>query len=134
MHVSIETAGDGEAAALYGWLRRDRDLARCADVVGGGRADPTSMSALEVIDVVLTHVTGIATLALSVFAWWQSRPRSAPVTIIRPDGRRLTVGGDPAVTAEVIVAFLTDSDSGSDPVQIVDRPGTNEVGLAASGE
>jgi hypothetical protein len=110
MYVSIETTGHGETAALYGWLRRDPNLTRHADVAGGRPADPTIMAALEVIDVVLTHATGIATLALSVLAWRQSRPRPAPVTITRPDGRTLTVGGDPAVTAAFIVAFLAGSD------------------------
>jgi hypothetical protein len=110
MHVSIGTEVPAESAALYGWLRRDRVLARNADVVARAPADPTTMASLALIDVALTHATGIATLALSVLAWRRSRPRPAPVTITRPDGSRLSVDGDPAVTAELIVAFLADDE------------------------
>jgi hypothetical protein len=94
-----------ELNALFGWLRADPALAREAGV----RSAPPgagSMGALDVVDVVLTHVTAVSSLAVSVLTWRRSRPRPAPVTIVRADGSRLTVDDSARLTPEMISEFL----------------------------
>ncbi|MET8281748.1 hypothetical protein [Micromonospora sp. NPDC005174] len=113
LRVRILADGPAELNALYGWLRIDPALARKADV----RSAPPpagSMGALDVVDVVLTHATAVSSLAVSVLAWWQSRPRSSSVTIVRSDGHRLTVDDASQVTAEMIAQFLAADHTASD--------------------
>jgi hypothetical protein len=115
VRVSIRAEDAGENAALYGWLRRDRDLARSAEVTGRGLPDSQTLSALDLIDVTLTHLTGLTSLALAVVAWRQSRPRPAVITVTRPGGQTLTIDGDSPATAELIRSFLAGADGTTEP-------------------
>jgi hypothetical protein len=108
LHVSIASQQPDEFASLYVWLRSDRDLARRARVAVEASQDPAAMGALEVMDVVLTHIAGLTTLAIAVTAWRQSRRRPGPVTITRPDGQTLTIDGPPEVTSDLIIRFLSE--------------------------
>jgi hypothetical protein len=112
--VRVLVAADGgyEINALFNWLRQDRRLNRHSVISPRRPDEATGLSALDVIDVVLTHLTAITSLALAIVAWRQSRPRSGPVTITRPDGRSMTVDGPPERAAELIVAFLNEDSSG----------------------
>jgi hypothetical protein len=78
------------------------------------------MGLLDVVDVVLTHVTGLSALALALTAWRRSRSRPAPITITRPDGQVLTIGGEPEITSDLIVRFLSATD---DAASSTPRPG-----------
>ncbi|BCB73766.1 hypothetical protein GCM10022251_14080 [Phytohabitans flavus] len=96
-----------EIESLYEWLCMDRGLARVAAVSPADSRDPSSMSTLELINVILTHVGAAANLALALAAWRQSRSDPGVVTVTRPDGQVLTIGGSAEVTSELIVAFLS---------------------------
>lgn len=113
LRVRILTDGPGDFNALYGWLRADAALAREADV-RSAPPPPGSMGALDVVDVVLTHVTAMSSLAVAVLAWRQSRPGSPSITIVRADGHRLTVDHTSRLTAEMVSEFLAASDLGRD--------------------
>ncbi|MER7586350.1 hypothetical protein ABTW72_02250 [Micromonospora sp. NPDC127501] len=112
LRVRILTDGPGELNALYGWLRADAALARTADV-RAAPPPPGGMGTLDVVDVVLTHVTAMSSLAVTVLAWRQSRPRPPSITVVRADGHRLTVDHTSQLTAEMISAFLAASDTAS---------------------
>jgi hypothetical protein len=79
VRVTIIIDGDEATAtaSLFAWLRRDQALTQHARVTHSTRDRAGAMGALEVIDVTLTHATGIATLWLAFSAWRHSR-RSAP--------------------------------------------------------
>jgi hypothetical protein len=111
VRVLIDADGGDRTVALLGWLRRDPGVTRHATVTGRASADPTAMSALDVIDVVLTHTTGLGTLALALLAWRHSRPSPGPITLTRPDGQTLTING--TVSADLITAFLSGGSGGS---------------------
>jgi hypothetical protein len=46
----------GEAISLFHWLRADRTLAKHVEINEGPSNSNSSMSALDVIDLILTHV------------------------------------------------------------------------------
>jgi len=126
VRASIKAENDGENAALYGWLRRDRDLARFAEVTGRGLPGSQTLSALDLVDVALTHLTGATSLALAITAWRQSRPRPVAITITRADGQTLTIDGDSPGTAELIRTFLADGDGATEPARSIE-PNTNHA-------
>lgn len=97
---------DGVAGnALYSWLRADSALLRTADVATGSLA-PGSMGALEVVEVVVSQLTALGSLAVSVAAWLDSRREPPAVTITRADGATLTIGSGAEVDTAVIEGFL----------------------------
>ena len=107
MRLVFASENHEQIGALYDWLRADGGVARSAKVAVAEPSDPASMGGLEALDVILTHLTGAANLALATTAWFRSRSRPAPVTIARPDGAVLTIGGDSEVTSDLIVRFLS---------------------------
>ncbi|XTZ15280.1 effector-associated constant component EACC1 [Micromonospora echinospora] len=113
--MRLWVSGDGaeETRTLYNWLRADQGLTRHAEIRAGG-SDPTRMGALDVIDIVLSQVTGLSALALAVASWRQSRSRPQPVTITRPDGETLVFHEPQQVDPEIIKAFLAADRSGRD--------------------
>ena len=129
VHASIMTENHGENAALYGWLRRDRDLLGFANVTGRCLPGSQTLSALDFIDVTLTHVTGFASLALAIISWRQSRRHRVPITITRADGHALTIDGGSVVTAELIQSFLVGGDATAD----LNRDGESHVDDAVTG-
>jgi hypothetical protein len=107
VRVSIASEDSGEINSLYDWLRADRDVIRYAKITPEDARDQTPMGALEVVTVVLTQITGLGGLALSFAAWWRSRSKPSPITLTRPDGQQLTIGGAPEVTSGLIIDFLS---------------------------
>jgi hypothetical protein len=112
--VRIAPEDGAEAADLFEWLRSDLDVARGAEVRPGPAA-PGTLGALEVVDVVLTQAAAFSGLAMAIVSWRQSRPRSKPITITRPDGATLTLPGDDPGNAAVIRAFLAGDEDGPGP-------------------
>jgi len=108
----VITSPPGEIDALYSWLRADRDVALTAEISAGISSDSTSMNALEVINVVLTHVAATANLALAFDAWRRTRAHPKPVTIKRPDGQILTIDAGSDIAKDAIIEFLS---NGSTP-------------------
>ena len=107
--IDVRIAGSDpeESAALYHWLRADAGLAEHARIRAGRPAEG-HLGAIEIIDLVLTHATAGASLALAVAGWRQSRAKPGPTTVTRADGKGLTVSGPPEVVAETIERFLTE--------------------------
>ncbi|MET7401199.1 hypothetical protein ABZS66_47745 [Dactylosporangium sp. NPDC005572] len=105
MQIEI-TSDPSELAALHSWLRSDRDLLRTADVTASAGQGGT-MNAVEVINLVLTHVAAGANFALAFEAWRRTRRRPQPLTLTRPDGTKLTVDPDSPAAKEAIIEFLS---------------------------
>lgn len=105
MQVLIASA-PGEIDALYEWLRSDGDIVKSASVKARESSDSASMGALEVVDVALTHVTGIGSLALALAAFWQSRSRPESIRITRSDGAVLVLNSGQETDSELIAQFL----------------------------
>ena len=84
MNLTITVDGDDASAlgSLHGWLRRDRELAAQADIGTSYHQVSGAMGALDVVDVVLTHMTGLSTLVLAVTAWRQTRRQPARPTFV----------------------------------------------------
>lgn len=115
MRVLISSDEAEETTDLFRWLRADPEVVRHAELTLRPSADPSAMGAWEALDVFLTHATALSGLALAVAAWRQARRAPAPVRLTRADGQTLVIGGDPRVTSDLIVRFLsagTDADGG----------------------
>jgi hypothetical protein len=119
-------APDDDAAALgvlHRWLR--------ADEAGDGarmrlrpREGSDTMTALDVIEVVVPQVIGVLNLVVAVLAWRQSRATPPRVTLTTAAGS-VTVEGHSALTAEQIVAALTPPSGEPPPADpTADRTGT----------
>lgn len=83
MLVQIETRdGDPDGThSLFRWLSRDPGTRGSARVtLAGGRAEGY-MGALDVINVFLTQATGLASLAVAIASWRDSRSGPAPLRI-----------------------------------------------------
>src|SRR5688572_3410852 len=104
-HVHLVT---DDAQALYHWLRADASVKVHGSVTARPSRDPTRMSALDLVDVVLTHAEGMSALALAVLAWRQSRVNQGTVRLTRSDGLTLTIAPGSTVSAETISNFLAD--------------------------
>ncbi|SNY03781.1 effector-associated constant component EACC1 [Paractinoplanes atraurantiacus] len=102
MQAQISSSDDAAIDALYAWLSADREL---AGVVSPGPADPTELGGFD-IDVVLTHIEAIASLAMSVAAFLHNRPDPERLIITRPDGAKLEIQGVTESTAAEIEEFL----------------------------
>jgi hypothetical protein len=106
LRLTISTA-PAEIDSLYEWLLADRELAGVATISPVVSPDPSTMSALEVIDVVLTHVEAAISLLLAFATWRQTRPVPEPVVVTRGDGATLTISSESEAAADVITAFVT---------------------------
>lgn len=65
------------------------------------------MGSLEVIDVVLSNATGLASLALAYASWRRSRRAGPAVTFMREDGRSVTVIEGTNAEVQAIVDALS---------------------------
>jgi Effector Associated Constant Component 1 len=97
MLVEIGFASDGnpeELSSLFRWLARDVELGRAARVLLVPAGAPGGeMGALDVINVVLSQATGLASLAVAYEGWRDSRKRSSPVTMTANDVIVVLTGG-----------------------------------------
>jgi hypothetical protein len=103
-----------ELLSLYHWLRLDDDVASNATVTSQATTDSGTMSALEIINVVLSQASGYTGLALAILAWRRSQSTHSAITLKRPDGQVLTISGSPEVTSDLIVRFLAMDTSAAD--------------------
>ncbi|MDT9686955.1 hypothetical protein Q5762_01030 [Streptomyces sp. P9(2023)] len=94
MELTVGVADPGETAALrdfFRWLRNEEEPpgeARLSSVPVPG----TMSGGLDVIDLVLTHSTGMAGLALAFAGWRRARRNRAVFTVTRAsDGLSVTV-------------------------------------------
>jgi hypothetical protein len=77
--VLIVNSDDPTAtSSLYGWLTRYPELGTYGTVAASVGPDE-AMGAIDIIDVVLTHVTGVGALLLALVSW--RRTRAAEPTI-----------------------------------------------------
>ncbi|MGW2014299.1 effector-associated constant component EACC1 [Streptomyces sp. NPDC001927] len=102
MELTVGVADPDETAALrdfFRWLRNEEEPP--GEVRLGAVPVPGAMSGgLDVIDLVLTHSTGLASLALAFAGWRRARRSPAAFTVTRAsDGLSVTVeeGSEEAV-------------------------------------
>jgi hypothetical protein len=101
-----------ELAGLYDWLSHDTRIARVAtlSMASSGRVSG-EQGALDVIDIVLKDVTGIASLAVSIASWRLARRRDVAVTF-RRGGTEITAdAADPEGVEKVIRDLPPDDDN-----------------------
>ncbi|MEU4269978.1 hypothetical protein [Streptomyces sp. NPDC026092] len=148
MELTVGVADPDETAALrdfYRWLRNEEEPPGEARL--GAVPVPGAMSGgLDVIDLVLTHSTGLASLALAFAGWRRARRSRAAFTVTRAsDGLSVTVedGSEEAVRkllqalAEqptAAPAIEPPSDHGADPASPAHAPRTSRPEDEASPE
>jgi hypothetical protein len=79
--VGVELEDDS-LLALYRWLGGDRDLRDDAHVYLARQPVQDSMGPVETINVVVSNLIALASLATSVAAWRSSRSSRPEVTIV----------------------------------------------------
>ncbi|MFI1728836.1 hypothetical protein ACH40E_06260 [Streptomyces acidicola] len=117
VQVRVAAADGGETLTdLYHWFRENRDLRRDAEVrIRTPRQTGGHMGAVEIIDLVLGHGTGVGALALAYATWRRTRPTGPEVTFTR-DGVSVTARNADTETLRHIEELLrpqNDDDAGS---------------------
>ncbi|HEY0640253.1 MAG TPA: hypothetical protein VGD67_21700 [Pseudonocardiaceae bacterium] len=114
MNVTITVTGDGQSLdQLYGWLRKDTDVARSGKLSARSTGTSGEMGALDVIDVVLSNTTGIAALAVG-YATWRRSSSGRPRTTFTSGRTSVTVEGGSDDDIRRIIDTLSDElDAGS---------------------
>jgi hypothetical protein len=139
MEIEISVVGDPgelEVQSLYGWLRRDADFRRDAEVrlgSGGRRGD---MGALDVINVLVPDGISLANLALAYVAWRGSRSHDSQIKVV-VNGATVTVGNESAeqVSRELDSLLYSARAAGrSDHAGSGDRCPGNEPGKRNQGD
>ncbi len=114
MHLKISVAsGEGTLAvtSLFRWLTRDPDARLQVTVSMAADAADGSMGSLDVINVVLSQATGIASLAVAIASWRQSRDDITSVKAIVGQ-RSVSLEGNPVEVARAISSLLPELDGG----------------------
>ncbi|MFJ2194641.1 hypothetical protein [Streptomyces violaceusniger] len=107
---------DGEALlSLYQWLYGDDTLERTTEVELREAApeDGAMGGAWDVVNVVLTHATALANLALALAAWRRTHP-SAPPLNAHANGTTVTVHTDDPEAVRRLLEALNTPDSGAE--------------------
>ncbi|MBB5874447.1 hypothetical protein F4553_007881 [Allocatelliglobosispora scoriae] len=91
---------------LYRWLRDDQEVAASAKVLRNSHTPPGHMGAVETIDLVITHVTAIASLLISYASWLKSRSRP-PQCTFSIGGLDVTPRDASPATTEQLITVLT---------------------------
>ncbi|MFJ1992872.1 effector-associated constant component EACC1 [Streptomyces asiaticus] len=107
---------DGEALlSLYRWLYGDDALERTTEVeLREAAPEEGAMGgAWEVVNVVLTHATALANLALALAAWRQNHP-SAPPLNAQANGVTVTVHTDDPEAVRRLLEALHTPDPGAE--------------------
>ncbi len=106
MHLRLSTDHPADAVSLRRWLAGDPDLPS-----GVTMADPRptggSMGATEVIDLVVSNVVALASLAVSVAGWRRAR-RSTTTVRVEHRGREMTVSADTPEAVQRMLRELAD--------------------------
>ena len=93
MKIDIEMleAGDNLALnSLFRWLARDSDLRRCVQLSLGSAAFEDTMGSFDIINAVLAQTVSIASLAVSIASWRDSRAEH-PSIRVSVDGQSVTI-------------------------------------------
>jgi membrane-associated two-gene conflict system component 1 (EACC1) len=110
LRLSILADGnEDELLDLYRWLRGDAEVRRGAELsLRASELVSGRMGVLDVIDMVLTHATAGASLAVAYASFRRARPRSRPF-VLEKDGTRVTItGGDPGTIERITQALAAD--------------------------
>lgn len=104
VRLSVPDAAEGNS--LYAWLSE----AEVGEVTAPP-PPPGQMGAFDVVDVLLTHATGLSGLAVAVATWIGTRRTPPAVTFTRPDGAKLTIAAGAEPDPELIEKFLRGGDA-----------------------
>jgi hypothetical protein len=112
MQLQITVRGDDSLAtmSLFRWLVRDPDSRRDVAVSLDADAPEGSMGSLDVINAILTQATSIASLAVAIASWRDSRSKPASIKLMIGK-RSLNVEGDANSITHAISELLSDPDS-----------------------
>lgn len=112
MNIEVTSVDPGDLSALYGWLVRDPDVRRHAQV--RRQEAPARISemgpTLELLNVVLSNAVGILGLVTSVAAFRQGRRGSgtpAPVITITHGSTRVVIDSDSPEVIQEAAAVLS---------------------------
>lgn len=106
MLIRIAVDDKAELADLHHALAREPDLRYQAVVTATAEPDSSTLSAIDVINVVLTHAVAIASLVYSVAGNRKARREPSAITFIAGNGKRLTIEGGDAIDSQTVIAFL----------------------------
>jgi hypothetical protein len=99
-------AGNLAVSSLYRWLLRDPDARRDATVSLDADASDGAMGSLDIINVVLTQATSIASLAVAIASWRDSRSKPASIKITVCE-QTVSLKGDSAKMTDSISQLLS---------------------------
>ncbi|MER8154447.1 hypothetical protein [Streptomyces sp. NPDC094472] len=111
-----DAEGESEALlSLYQWLYKDEALERTTEVElrEAPREEGAMGGAWDVVNVVLTHATALANLALALAAWRRTHP-SAPPLNAHANGTTVTVHTDDPEAVRRLLEALNTPDSGAE--------------------
>jgi hypothetical protein len=94
-----------ELLLLFRWLSRDPDARRYAPASLDDQPTAGTMGAGEIINVMLTQATSIASLAVAIASWRDSRAQALPVRIAAGD-RSVIISGQSAAEARELLESL----------------------------
>jgi hypothetical protein len=106
VELIIQQLSDGEDSldSLARWLRRDTGLMRVAQVYPATTSTaPDRMGTwVDILNVIMTHVEALSSLALS-YAAWRSQNREAASIVFHIDGEQVVDrDGDPALARRIV--------------------------------
>jgi hypothetical protein len=96
VNASIRFDG-GEPAqllSLFRWLREDASLVGRCTVGLGESTEPGHMGAAEIIDLTLTHLTAVTSVAIAYAAWRDSRAQRPRAILSGPGFEIVFVDSD----------------------------------------
>ncbi|MEV4351786.1 hypothetical protein AB0J83_45620 [Actinoplanes sp. NPDC049596] len=111
MLIRVAVADKAELADLHHALACDPELRPHATVTATVDEDATTLGAIDVIDIALTHAVAIATLVYSVAG--NKKGRSA-TTFTAANGKTLTIKGGETYDPQIVIAFL-EANTGDEP-------------------
>jgi hypothetical protein len=111
VRIDLPDPGQGqELLLLFRWLSRDPDARRYAPAALDDQAAAGTMGAGEIINAVLSQATSIASLAVAIASWRDSRAAAPPVRITAGD-RSVIISGQSATEARELLEALLGPDS-----------------------
>ena len=103
MQVDIQVlteSGEPALNSLFRWLSRDADVRRNVSVSLSTAGAEGAMGTADVINVILTEATNIASLVVAIASWRDSRAEPPPV--------QLTIGDNSVVIINNSIDEITD--------------------------
>jgi hypothetical protein len=103
VRIDLPSADQGqELLLLFRWLSRDPDARRYAPASLDDRTAAGTMGVGEIINVVLTQSTSIASLAVAIASWRDSRAQAPPVRIATGERSVVIFGQSAAEACELL--------------------------------